>query len=218
MFDLKQMLLSLPAILFAISIHEFSHAYTATRLGDDTPRRQGRLTLNPIAHFDLLGFIMLVVARFGWAKPVIIDPGAFKHRVRDELLVSVAGPLSNMITAVFFAGIMKLIFIFARGWLAIPNYGEALGMMLVYFVVINIGLAIFNILPIPPLDGSHFLSAMIPDKYYQIKQNIFRYGALILVAIIVIERVTNLDILPIGNVIEFLVDRIFGLFGISLRG
>lgn len=216
--DIRTILLSLPAILYAISIHEFSHALTAVKLGDETPQKQGRLTLNPIAHFDPIGFAMLILVRFGWAKPVMIDPTAFKHRIRDELLVSVAGPLSNLLSTVLFAGLFKVLISFSRELLLIPEYGQALAEMLFFFVVINAGLAIFNMLPIPPLDGSHFISALIPDKYYQIKENIFRFGGIALFLIIMTERFTNLDILPIGSVIQFIVNFVFGLFGIHFGG
>jgi Zn-dependent protease len=130
-FDLKETLLMLPAILFGFTIHEFWHAYTATRFGDDTPARQGRLTLNPLPHIDPIGFAMIVFAGFGWAKPVQVNPQAFRNPRRDDLIVSLAGPLSNLITAIVFALIIKALFTTAGQIFAIAEYGDYILNMLV---------------------------------------------------------------------------------------
>lgn len=216
-FDLAETLLRLPAILFALSIHEFSHAYAATRFGDETPGKQGRLTLNPLAHIDPMGFLFLVLLRFGWAKPVLINPAAFKNPKRDEIVVSLAGPFSNIIAAVFFGGIFKLLAVYGSHWFALENLGEALFMMLLNFIIINIGLAVFNMLPIPPLDGSHLISALIPNKYFHFKVMLFKYGSVALIAVIFAEMILNINILPIGRIILLLSNIIFRLFDLGIR-
>lgn len=211
---LVETLLRLPAILFALSLHEFAHAYTANRLGDRTS--EGRLTLNPLAHIDPMGFICLLLFRFGWAKPVMIDPRAFKKPRRDEILVSLAGPASNIVAAIFFGFIFKLLVVYGGHLFAQPYLGTALYIMMLNFVMINIGLAVFNMLPIPPLDGSHLISVLIPDKYFQVKAALFRYGSMALIGIILLEMVTDVNILPIGRIIVFLAKLIFNMFGLGI--
>lgn len=206
-------LLRLPAILFALSIHEFAHAYTATRLGDRTS--EGRLTLNPLAHIDPMGFICLLLLGFGWAKPVMIDPRAFQKPRRDEVLVSLAGPVSNIVSAVFFGLLLKLLLIYGKQWFAQPYLGEALLLMMINFVLINIGLAVFNLLPIPPLDGSHLISVLIPDKHFHLKVAFYKYGSMVLIGIILLETVIDVDILPIGRAIAFLARFIFQMFDLG---
>lgn len=212
--ELMEMLLSLPAILFGISIHEFAHAYVAVRFGDDTPRRQGRLTLNPLAHFDPIGFLMLILVRFGWAKPVLINPEVFPHPKRDEIWVAVAGPLANLISAVCFTILFKLLLSYGRFLVLLDNYGVALAKMVVYFIVINIALAVFNLIPIPPLDGSHLISVLIPEKYASIKSYLYRFGIIGLILIIILNRATGLDLLPIGKAVNAILGLLYKVVGI----
>lgn len=204
----------LPAILFGFSIHEFWHAYTATRFGDDTPAKQGRLTLNPLAHIDLIGFLLLVYAGFGWAKPVQVNPQAFRNPKRDDILVSVAGPLSNLVSAVIFALIIKGLFMFAGGLFNIAGYGEYIYKILLYFVWINLVLFVFNLIPLPPLDGSHVLFALLPDRFQIIKEQFFRFGAIALMVLILFESWTHLDILPIGTITHSIYRGLFQLLGL----
>lgn len=208
-FDLREILLRLPAILFALSIHEFFHAYTAVKLGDSTPEKQGRLTLNPIHHLDPIGFILFIFAGFGWAKPVQINPFAFKHPKRDDILVSVAGPLSNFISAIFFAIIVKLLLVFYREIFSIEGYGDLISEMLKNFIGLNLSLAFFNLIPIPPLDGSHILFAVLPDRYQRFKDFFFRFGSILLILIIFIESNTNTDILFIGRLANMIYKGLF---------
>ncbi len=212
--ELAATLLRLPAILFAISIHECAHAFIAARLGDRTS--EGRLTLNPLAHLDPMGFICLLFLGFGWAKPVTVNPRAFQKPRRDEILVSVAGPASNVVAAIFFGWMLKMMLVFGRQWFSQPVWGEALFVMMVNFVLINIGLAVFNMFPIPPLDGSHVIAVLIPDKYFYVKVALFRYGTMALIGLILLETVTNRDILPIGQIIAFLAGWIFKLLGLRI--
>lgn len=175
MFDISFLIISLPILLVTITIHEFAHALVADRLGDPTPRLAGRLTLNPISHIDPIGFIMLLLVRFGWAKPVPINPYNFSDPRRGSLLVSLAGPLSNFLFAWILAILYRMLPII---------YGEVVASILSYAIWINLALAVFNLIPIPPLDGSHILEYFLPphqmENWYRFQQ----YGFLILIAII----------------------------------
>jgi len=162
-------------ILFAITIHEFSHAAAAEMLGDPTPRLAGRLSLNPIKHIDPIGFIMFLLVRFGWAKPVPINPYNFRDPVKGEMVVSFAGPASNILAAWLTASLIKLfpVIVLSSGYVhrALSD-----------FIWINLALAIFNLIPVPPLDGSHILEPFIP---YQWKRIFEQYGFFILIFILI---------------------------------
>ncbi len=149
-------------VLIMLPVHELAHAWVATKLGDDTPRWHGRLTFNPFAHLDVWGTLMLVLFGFGYAKPVPVNPRNFRNPRRDMALVALAGPLSNLLMAV-------LVLLLFRLLLFIPALSDTvfiIAMMLVnLFVPINIGLAVFNLLPIPPLDGSRIFSAILPSRW-----------------------------------------------------
>jgi Zn-dependent protease len=170
MFDLLSIL---PALILAITIHEFSHAFAADRLGDPTARLAGRLTLNPLKHLDPIGTLALIIFRFGWGKPVPVDYYNLKNPVRDSAIISLAGPASNIISAI----LASLIF----NYLAIP----ALQPFLIFFITISVMLAIFNLLPLHPLDGSHILAALLPKDLAREYNNFSRrYGFIILLALI----------------------------------
>jgi len=168
-------LISLCVILIAITIHEFSHALAADILGDPTPRFAGRLTLNPIKHLDPIGFLMLLLVRFGWAKPVPINPYNFKDPARGSMIVSFAGPASNLFAAWFVATLIKFL----------PNVistNPIFGFTGEYFIFINLALAVFNLLPIPPLDGSHIVEPFLSED---IKRTLEQYGFFILIFILI---------------------------------
>ena len=169
--SLSEYILLIPAIIIAMSVHEAAHAYSAYYYGDDTAQRYGRLTLNPFAHIDWLGFLLLLVAGFGWAKPVPVNPANFKGNIRvADFVVSVAGITVNFITAV--------IALFILTHVSIGN--EGLSLFLEKLAQISIVLAAFNILPIPPLDGSKMLAAILPGKAHEIIWFLDRYGMFIL--------------------------------------
>ena len=159
------LLSSVFVVFCTLPIHEYAHALVATKLGDDTPKRQGRLTINPLAHIDWLGALMIFFVGFGYAKPVNVNILKFKHPKRDMMLTAVAGPLSNLIMATFFM-------LLRYGFIAAANRGATATVITVciyffyYAAYINVGLAVFNILPIPPLDGSRVISIILPKKYY----------------------------------------------------
>ena len=165
-YTFVELLMAIPGylvlILVMLPIHELAHAWAATKLGDDTARWNGRLTLNPFAHLDFLGTMMLVLFNFGYAKPVPVNPRNFRNPRRDMALVALAGPLSNLLMAT----VVLLLFRFLT---VIPGVGNAVFMVAVklvnIFVPVNIGLAVFNLLPIPPLDGSRIFSAVLPSRW-----------------------------------------------------
>jgi len=175
---LAELLLSLPAVLWAITFHEFCHGYAAYRLGDPTAMRSGRLTLNPLAHLDPVGALLLLVARFGWAKPVPIDPRYFKNTGRDMVIVSLAGAAGNIATA-FLAGFFMRVMPKAL----LMNYAVLNFMVLMVFI--NLGLAVFNLLPIPPLDGSKILYVLLPPRWMEAYYKLERYGMLILMVLVI---------------------------------
>ena len=150
-------LFTLPAVIIAIAFHEYAHAWMADRLGDETPRMQGRLTLNPLKHLDPVGSILLLFAGFGWGKPVQINSRNFNRNVsmsKGEALVSLAGPVMNFILAIIFAIILGVVYMFAPSSFLTTTIGGVVYILLQECVLINIGLGVFNLLPLPPLDGS----------------------------------------------------------------
>jgi len=184
-------------LIIALSIHEFSHAFVADRLGDPTPRAHGRLTLNPLAHLDPLGTLMLVVARFGWGKPVPIDSYNLKNPKRDEALIGLAGPLSNILLS------------FLLGFLV--RFFPSLITIIFPIISINLSLAIFNLLPIPPLDGSKIFLNLLPvDTAQNWEEELNRFGPIILIALIFLPLAgSNLISLIINPVMGFFLNLIF---------
>ena len=177
--DPVRLLLTIPALLWALSFHEFCHGLAARLVGDPTAERYGRLTLNPLAHFDVIGTLMLLFVGFGWAKPVPINTRYFRHPRRDLIIVSLAGIAGNILTAV-----VSVLFLRFMGeyWYALT--GRAGLTIIVQMININMGLAAFNLIPIPPLDGSRVLEAFLPLKYMQYYYWLERYGMIILLVLL----------------------------------
>ncbi len=198
--DLASLPLTIIAILVAITVHECAHALAAKWLGDSTAESMGRLTLNPIAHIDPLGAILFVLVGFGWAKPVPVDPRNFRHPVRDNALVALAGPVSNLLLAFLFAvlGTVLPLGVPVLGGSALAA-GDAARTMLTIFIVLsirlNLGLMAFNLLLIPPLDGGNILRMFIPWRYADRYEDFMRYGPWILLAVLVAESFLNIPIL-----------------------
>ena len=179
-------ILLLPAIVIGLSMHEFAHAAVAYKLGDNTPKLQGRVTINPMAHIDWVGLVALFFCGFGWGQPVQINPYNFKNRRRDELLVAVAGVAMNLVIAALFTVVAKLVFV-ATGpaWLSGTTLGSGILKILIYIVKINIVLMIFNLIPVPPLDGFNIIANIFGFAQTETYWRIYRYGNWILVAIII---------------------------------
>lgn len=214
--SLLNLVLTLPAVLVAITFHEFAHAFAATKLGDDTPMLQGRLNLNPLSHMDPVGFVLLLFAGFGWGKPVQINPRNFKHKYSmetGEAIVAVAGPCMNFILAIVFTVIYALVYKFAPAFI-LTEAGAIIWTILSYMIIINIGLGVFNLIPLPPLDGSKVLVNFLPYKakqWFFEKENIFY----IIFLVIWITGITGYIITPVISFIyNGLLKIVLAIFGI----
>ncbi|MBL7024862.1 MAG: site-2 protease family protein [Candidatus Marinimicrobia bacterium] len=195
--DIYSLLLAVPAILIALTFHEFAHGYVAYRFGDPTAKNHGRLTLNPLAHLDPMGTIMIFLIHFGWAKPVPVDPRYLGNPKRDMMWIAAAGPLMNMVLALI-SGIVIRIFIGVG--LASSQSGETAQIvfqMLYYSLYINLALAFFNLLPIPPLDGSKILAGVLPHRYAPTLYLIESRGPMVLFGIIMFGWITGFHVLGV---------------------
>ena len=207
MGDVTSILLIIPPLLFALTFHEFSHALVATRLGDPTARLLGRLTLNPIPHLDVMGTLVFVMTqRIGWAKPVPIDERYLKHPRRDIMWIALAGPVSNLLLATVFGTLVRFWFVHDPA----TRSEEILRYMIVYSVVINLGLAAFNLIPIFPLDGSRILTGILSREWAERFRELDRFGPLVLMGIVVLGIVTGVNLFgyvvsPFINVLGHLV-------------
>ena len=181
---LTGILYSIPGIITGLAFHEFAHAFVSDKLGDPTPRSQGRLTIAPQAHIDPIGFLFILIAGFGWGRPVMIDKRYYKKPVRDDILVSIAGPIMNILLAFVFCIALKLVLSIGFIHGMDPKYIQILGEIFLFSAKINVVLAIFNILPIPPLDGSHILLNIIAPGNYKLAQTLQQYGMIILLLLV----------------------------------
>lgn len=216
--ELLSLLLTVPGVLIAITFHEYAHALAADKLGDDTPRRQGRLTLNPLAHLDPIGSIMLLFAGFGWGKPVEINPRNFNRNItmsKGDAIVSIAGPLMNILLAFVFSIIYFAIGTFAPVFAIGSQLGLIIMTIIQMTVIINIGLGIFNLIPLPPLDGSKVLKNFLP---YSARTWMENYESIFYIVFVVLW-VTGLAgwiispvINGVYNGITSIVASLFGLF------
>ena len=184
-------------LLTAFTIHEFAHAWTATQFGDDTPRLNGRLTLNPLSHLDPMGSLLLLVAGFGWAKPVPINPYALQRRSSAAVMwVSLAGPLSNFIMAILAAIPFRLgLASITEGFGTSTSFLPSPSKILIEFVTINLVLMLFNLIPLAPLDGEKIIDYFLPPSWQRIFENIRPYGPIILIAIVVFLPYFGIDII-----------------------
>lgn len=217
-FNLLSILLTLPGVLIAITFHEYAHALAAYKLGDDTPKYQGRLSLNPLTHLDPIAVIMLLFAHIGWGKPVQVNPNNFTKKVSaraGEAIVAAAGPVMNFILALVGTIIFYALQVFATSFALETQVGLIIMTMLQYAIIVNIGLGVFNLIPLPPLDGSKVLMLFLPynaKRWFEEHTNIFY----IVFIVIWITPIANLIISPIIDAIAYginsLVGAIFGLF------
>ncbi|MBU5485635.1 site-2 protease family protein [Clostridium sp. MSJ-11] len=204
-------ILMIPAILIAFTFHEYAHAFVADRLGDKTPKFQGRLTLNPLAHIDPLGFIMIILAGFGWAKPVQVNPRVFKNYYKDDLKVSIAGPLANVLVAVVVAAILSVVNKFLPHYLYFNPVIDLLIGILYITIQLNCTLAFFNMMPLPGLDGFHVLRDLFPAKTYKIYEKIYPYQTVILILFIVIPGISGLLVHTPANALFGFIAKIFNI-------
>ncbi len=211
MFNQNQLfsfLLSIPAVLLAITVHECAHGWAAYLMGDSTARYSGRLSLNPLRHMDPIGAICMLFFRFGWAKPVPINPSNFKNHRRGIITVSLAGPLSNFLLGLICCILFYVISFFSRGNFVFLNF---ILTILIQSVYMNVGLMIFNLIPIPPLDGSKILMEFLP---YQLKYKIYqyeRYFGLILILLVYAGSMT-----PTLSLLQSYIIRFYELVSSSI--
>lgn len=182
---LMNKLMFLPAIIIGLSLHEYAHAKVAYKLGDPTPKMQGRVSINPLAHIDWVGFASLIFVGFGWGRPVEINPANFKNRRRDELLVSLAGVVMNLIIAVIFSFVAKILLAVLGYSFLSGTFGNILWTMVIDIVIINLALMIFNLIPCPPLDGFSVITEIFNLKTTELYWRLYQYGNWILIALII---------------------------------
>lgn len=200
------LLFTIPGVLIAITFHEYAHAKVADKLGDDTPRMEGRLSLNPFDHLDPVGSILLLFAGFGWGKPVHVNPRNYTREMsmeKADALVSVAGPLMNIILAIVFAIIYCAIYKFAGDAFLASQVGSIIMKIILYTISINVGLGIFNLIPLPPLDGSKIIKPILPydaKVWFENKEGIFYI-------IFVVLWITGLA----GNIISPVISVVYNL-------
>ena len=202
----------LPGIILGLTVHEYCHALVAHLCGDNTSKNQGRVTLNPLKHIDPYGFIMLMVAGFGWAKPVQFNEQNLRNPKTDVIKIALAGPLSNALIAM----ILSIVLVSAKPLLTntSSNLVSIVREIFYYAIYINWGLFVFNLIPLPPLDGSHLLFYPF-RKYPPIYDAIYKYGSLLLFGIIILSIVTKSNLIPIAHFIEILGKGFLNLVGYS---
>ena len=181
--QLINLIISVPAVLIAFTVQGYAKALVADKLGDKTPRFQGRLTLNPIAHIDLVGFIMILLFHFGWTKPIETNPRAYKRGYKDAIKVSIAAPIGNLIAA--FIGMFIYVFLIRYMGTMLTGAGGTVLLSMVYAVVsVNVSLCVFNLLPLPGLAGFEILRDLAPKHFYKIADTIYQYQFLILMVVV----------------------------------
>jgi len=197
---LARIAILMPAFLLAISFHEFAHAFVATKFGDDTAKKLGRLSLNPFKHLDFFGTLFLFVFGIGWARPVPFNPSKFKREKLYSVLVALAGPAANFLLAYFF---LYFIVYFPNGFFQ-PAMKASLMQVLNAIVYVNVMLGVFNLLPLPPLDGSHLLYAALPAKWREVYWIVQRYALIILILLFYIPSTQRAFFIAITFVLNLL--------------
>ena len=202
-FGITSLFISLPGIILALTIHEYAHALAAYYMGDRTAKDYGRLSLNPIAHLDPIGFLCLIVTRqFGWAKPVPVNDLNFRNRKKGMILVSAAGPLSNFITAFLIAIIYPLFY---------DNIGEVLKTILQTAYIINLSIGAFNLIPIPPLDGSNILDAFLTSRQRFFMRRYAIYSNIIML-LLIFSGIISKILRPVILAMDWFINSFVGLF------
>lgn len=209
----QEYILRIPIVLMAITIHEYAHGYAALKMGDTTAKNQGRLSLNPLAHMDPIGALCMLLFHFGWAKPVPINPYNFRDRKKGTMLVSIAGPLSNLFLSLVGAVILGILSRF-RFSVESAIFVNLLVGIFGQMIILNISFAVFNLIPLPPLDGSKILGALLPAKYYFKLLQYERYAFPVLILLMVtgvLNRILSFFIIPLYNGLYNIVFLIGGI-------
>ena len=204
-FSLMDVVAGIPRLIIAMVVHEYAHARAAVAMGDFTPRMTGRLTLNPKAHIDPIGLLMLFIVQFGWAKPVMINPRNFRNLRQGELLVALAGPAANLITA-----FLALVFLVIYVKLGL-NVSQGLRMVFSLIIIYNINFAIFNMIPLPPLDGSKVLMSFLPSRWAYELMRLERYSFLILIALMMTPVLSQI-LIPLQRLVYHIFYAIIAVF------
>lgn len=211
-FNLPTLIANIPALMIGFAFHEFAHAWVADRLGDPTPRSQGRLTLNPLVHLDLFGTLMALLYRFGWARPVMTNPSYFKgNKLRGRMFVALAGPVMNLVTA-FVAMVLWLLII---QWMQGNTWTPTVSLIFQSIVLMNLGLGVFNLLPIPPLDGFAVLGGLLPGRLAHRLFALEPYGMIILALVLftdVLSRILSPAIIGLFYGYQKVITLIFAPF------
>ncbi|OPJ54536.1 site-2 protease family protein [Clostridium oryzae] len=209
--QLINIVLIIPAMLIAFTFHEYAHAFIAYKLGDKSQKFQGRLTFNPIAHIDLIGLLMILVFKFGWAKPVQVNRSSFKHYYKDDLKVSIAGPLANLVIAFIFTPIL---------WLYINKFMPSISnqdlngilLKIIYQVIdLNVMFFILNLIPIPGFDGYNILADIFPKAFSKIPYNVQNYGLFIAIVIFSLPIFRQI----FGLAVQFIESGLFTIFNLG---
>ena len=220
--SIEQIVLSLPGLIIALTLHEYAHARKAVKLGDPTPKMQGRLSVNPIAHLDPLGTVCLLFCGFGWGKPVQINPTNFKNPQKDEAKVALAGPLMNILLSIVFAVIYGLFLVITYktnncyyedgAFIFEPNSPlDVISNIILYTMILNVGLALFNLLPFPPLDGSKIYRAILRGKAREFLYSLENYS-MIIIGILFVTRITSYILTPLtGLILDYVLFPIINL-------
>ena len=206
--SLRDTLLRVAAVLLCLVLHETCHSIAAYCLGDPTAKREHRLSLNPLRHIDWVGLLAMVLTGVGWAKPVPVNPGYFKHPKRGMAITALAGPVSNLLLALVLLFGAKLLYVRA---LATGEFSQLWFSFLLNTAMLSIGLGVFNLIPIPPLDGSKVLAVLLPDRQYQWLMRYERFGMLLLMALVLFGSLSNVLSPAIGWVFD-LFCRIVGFY------
>jgi Zn-dependent protease len=215
--ELLYLLLTIPGVLIAITFHEFAHAFAADKLGDDTPRMEGRLSLNPLAHLDPIGSLMLLFAGFGWGKPVHVNPRNYNRTMsmdKADAIVAIAGPVMNFILAIVLTLIYCAIYKFASLSFISSQIGSIIMMMIMFAISINVGLGVFNLIPLPPLDGSKVIKPFLPynaKMWFENNQRMFEMIFVVLWIVGILSTIISPIIQAVYSGIMKLGMAIFGL-------
>jgi Zn-dependent protease len=209
-FDLIRSLKYLPGIIIGLTVHEFCHAWVAHLCGDSTSKEQGRVTLNPLKHIDPLGFIFLIFAGFGWAKPVQFNEENLRNPKTDVIKIALAGPLSNAVIAMLLSIVYSITSALTHDFNSsgLQIFSE----VFLYAIYINWGLFIFNLIPLPPLDGSHVAFHHL-RKYPAVYNALYKYGSYLLFGLLIATMVTKINFLPIWPAIQFLGEGFLSIVG-----
>ncbi len=204
-------LITIPGIIIGLSFHEYAHAMTAYKSGDVTPKIMGRCTIEPQAHVDLMGILSLLFIGFGWGKPVVVNPANFRSRRRDSILVGLAGVIMNFIVAMVFGLILKIL-VSAVPAILTTSFGHTIFMVFYYVIIINISLMLFNLLPVPPLDGFGVITEIFHLENTQFHRFVYQNSMVILLLLIILDVPSMLLSRPLSAIVHFITGTVFHIF------